>query len=134
MTAPVAVGSAAWRARAWVMLALAIVLLNTGNLVLDLSFKGRPLSLALFLSPGFAVAIGCLAVSFFCYVRALARLPLAVAYPVMVGLSLLIVAVIGYLWRGADLNLVQLLGMLIVFAGVTLISSASRNSAEREVS
>lgn len=120
-------------AAAWGLLAIAILLLNAGNITLDLTFKNQPLSMAMFLKPGFLFAIACLGASFFIYVRALAALPLAVAYPVMVGVSLLIVAVVGTLWFDVTLGLAQLAGIATVFAGVTLISTSSRASAAERV-
>jgi multidrug transporter EmrE-like cation transporter len=94
---------------------------------------GQPLVLDMFFRPGFVVAVGCLGISFFIYVKVLATLPLAVAYPVMVGVSLLIVAAVGYFWFGIDLSPGQLAGIGIVFAGVTLISRSSRTSVQERV-
>lgn len=118
---------------AWALMAVAIVLLNIGNIALEATFKHQQLAIAMFFKPGFILAIGCLGVSFFLYVKALARLPLAVAYPVMVGVSLLIVAAVGYIWFDVDLNAAQLAGIITVFAGVTLISRSSRASAQEGV-
>jgi multidrug transporter EmrE-like cation transporter len=76
----------------------------------------------------FILAIASLGCAFLFYVRSLARLPLAVAYPVMVGLSMIIVAVANYWWLGAPLEAPQLLGILILFLGIVLISTTSRSS------
>jgi multidrug transporter EmrE-like cation transporter len=116
------------RIRGWMSLAVAIALLNTGNIALDMAVKERPLDLQLFLTPAFPLAIGCLGAAFFCYVRALSVLPLGVAYPVMVGVSLVVVAIASFIWLNVPLNALQLAGILAVFAGVTLVSRASRQS------
>jgi multidrug transporter EmrE-like cation transporter len=113
---------------AWGNLLVAIVLLNGGNLLLDSVAKGAGFTLELFLSPVFVLAIACLGLAFLFYVRSLARLPLAVAYPVMVGLSMIIVAVANYCWLGAPLAPLQLLGILVLFLGIVLISTTSRSS------
>jgi multidrug transporter EmrE-like cation transporter len=113
---------------AWGNLLVAIVLLNGGNLLLDSVAKGAGITLDLFLSPVFVLAIACLGLAFLFYVRSLARLPLAVAYPVMVGLSTIIVAVANYCWLGAPLAPLQLLGILVLFLGIVLISTTSRSS------
>ena len=67
--------------------------------------RHRPSSFA---SPIFFLAIACLGLAFLFYVRSLARLPLAVAYPVMVGVSLIVVAIANYYWLGTNLAPTQL--------------------------
>jgi multidrug transporter EmrE-like cation transporter len=114
--------------RAWLALAVAIVLLNAGNIALDMAVKEQPLDLQLFLTPAFPLAIGCLGAAFFCYVRALSVLPLGVAYPVMVGVSMVVVAIASFIWLNVPLNALQLAGILAVFAGVTLVSRESRQT------
>lgn len=108
---------------AWLNLAVAIALLNIGNLVLDGVAKAAGVSLTLFISPAFLTAIACLGLAFLFYVRALARLPLAVAYPVMVGISLIIVAAANHYWHH-PLAAIQLAGVPLLFGGVVLISTA----------
>ncbi len=122
---------AAGRTRAWLLMAVAIVLLNAGNLILDVTFKNRPVSPEMFFDLGFIAAVACLGASFFVYVKALASLPLAVAYPVMVGISLIIVAVVGWIWLEVALDARHVAGIVAVFVGVTLISRSTRTSAER---
>ena len=111
---------------AWSCLAAAIVVLNAGNLLLDRVAKAAGVSLELFLSPTFLLAIGCLGLAFVLYVRSLARLPLAVAYPVMVGVSMIVVAVANHLWGAAPLSVMQMAGVLALFSGVAIISTAPR--------
>ncbi len=55
------------------------------------------------------------------YALALARIPLSVAYPVMVAGSLLIVALSSALYLGESITLIQLLGMGLLLAAVVLI-------------
>ena len=112
---------------AWASLALAIVLLNAGNLLLDEVAKASGVELALFLSPRFLAAMGCLGLAFVFYVRSLAQLPLAVAYPVMVGVSMIVVAVANHYWHH-PLTMVQLAGVGLLFLGVVLISAKSRST------
>jgi multidrug transporter EmrE-like cation transporter len=119
------------RMRPWLLMSIAIILLNAGNLILDVTFKHRAISLEMFFDVRFVAAIACLGASFFAYVKALASLPLAVAYPVMVGVSLIIVAAVGWFWLGVALDARHLAGILAVFAGVTLIARSTPTSAER---
>ena len=53
--------------------------------------------------------------------------PLAVAYPVMVGVSMIVVAVANHYWHH-PLTMVQLGGVGLLFLGVVLISAASRST------
>lgn len=116
--------------RAWILLAIAITFLNAGNLILETVYSGRHLSLQMFLEPGLFAALLFLGVSFGFYSRALAVLPLAVAYPVMVGTTLLVIGVTGLLWFDVKLEAVQVVGMAVVFVGVTLISRKSKGAPE----
>lgn len=109
----------------WLNLAVAIVLLNGGNLLLDHVAKGAGITLDLFFSFGFVLAIACLGFAFLFYVRSLAKLPLAVAYPAMVGLSMIIVAIANHMWGAAALSPVQVGGAIVLFLGVVLISTSS---------
>ena len=114
---------------AWGNLAVAIALLNGGNLLLDSTAKDAGITLDLFLSPVFVLAIASLGLAFLFYVRSLAQLKLAVAYPVMVGLSMIIVAVANHFWLGPPLTLPQLLGILVLFLGIVLISTTTSRSS-----
>lgn len=108
---------------AWFNLAVAILLLNSGNLLLDHVAKGARITPAMFFSIGFIVAIACLGSAFLFYVRSLAKLPLAVAYPVMVGLSMIIVAIANHFWGTRALSSAQVTGAVVLFFGVVLIST-----------
>ena len=46
----------------------------------------------------------------------------------MVGLSMIIVAVANNWWLGTPLGALQLLGILVLFLGIVLISTTSRSS------
>lgn len=111
---------------AWLSLVMAIVFINSGNLLLDETSKSLGFSWELFFSLRFALSITFLGLAFVFYVRSLSRLPLAVAYPIMVGVSLIIVAVANHLLYGVILAPVQVLGMTLLFMGVVLISSTGR--------
>jgi multidrug transporter EmrE-like cation transporter len=115
------------RVGAWISLAVAIGLLNGGNLLLDHVAKSNAVGPSLFLSPEFVAAIGCLGLAFLFYVRSLSKLALAVAYPVMVGASMIVVAVAGHYWH-QPLAPLQLLGVLLLFGGVLVISTVRPSS------
>lgn len=111
----------------WINLAAAIVLLNVGNFTLDSVAKDLGVTRQLFSSPSFLLSIGCLGIAFLFYVRSLRHLALAVAYPVMVGLSLTAVALGNHYWLGAPLAPPQALGIIVLFGGVVLIASCSKS-------
>ena len=113
---------------AWFNLLVAVSLLNAGNLLLDNVAKKSGMAFHLFLSPAFFLALACLGSAFLFYVRSLARLPLAVAYPVMVGVSLIVIALANYYWLGTTLERTQVLGILVLFLGVVLVSTTPRSS------
>jgi multidrug transporter EmrE-like cation transporter len=113
---------------AWSNLIVAVSLLNAGNLLLDNVAKKSGMDFRLFLSPAFFLALACLGSAFIFYVRSLARLPLAVAYPVMVGVSLIVIALANYYWLGTTLERTQVLGILVLFLGVVLVSTTSHSS------
>jgi drug/metabolite transporter (DMT)-like permease len=46
----------------------------------------------------------------------------------MVGVSMVVVAIASFIWLNVPLNALQLAGILAVFAGVTLVSRASRQT------
>jgi len=116
---------------AWVFLIVAIALLNVGNLQLDETAKNDGLTLQTIFSLPFILALASLGSAFLFYVRALAQLPLAVAYPIMVGVTLVVVAVANYFLHASPLSFTQVFGLLMLFGGVALISTARRASAER---
>jgi multidrug transporter EmrE-like cation transporter len=116
---------------AWANLLLAIALLNGGNLLLDAVAKDACITLNFlltlqFLSAGFLAAIACLGLAFLFYVRSLAKLPLAVAYPVMVGVSMIVVAVANHVWGASALSVLQMAGVAVLFLGVLLVSTSPR--------
>jgi multidrug transporter EmrE-like cation transporter len=113
------------RRGAWALLVLTIVLLGGANVSLDLAAKHhRTFGFELLFSPQFIIGVVCLGVAFLCYVRALASLPLSVAYPVMTGMSIVISAVASVVWLDAPLSPLQVMGLIAVFLGVSLLSWA----------
>ncbi len=106
----------------WVCLALAIIFNNGANFLLKALSDEVGASIGLFFSLDFIIAAGCYGVGFLAYVKALAGLPLSLAYPVLVGGSLLAVAIAGAIGFGGAVSGLQIFGMALIFIGVTLIS------------
>ncbi len=114
----------------WFILGLYSVLLTVGqamfklaSLQLGSSFKA-PIELAkdLFSTPIFLA--GCLvyALSTIIWVGLLTRLPLSEAYPLVIGLSIILTTSLGIMIFNETLTLDKILGLLVIFAGVKILS------------
>ena len=110
---------------AWLWLIIAVALNNQGNFLLRAVSEEAGISPALFLSGRFILAALSFGLGFFCYVKALSRLSLSVAYPVLVGATMIFVAGASYLNFDTPLTVVQLGGVILVLLGVTLVSASS---------
>ena len=60
-------------------------------------------------------------VSFLVWLFIVTRLPLTIAYPVAIGLSLIAVTIGSVAWLGEPLSAIRIIGALLVVAGITLI-------------
>ncbi len=112
----------------WLWLLTAVALNNLGNFLLQAVSEEAGISPALFLSSQFVLATISFGLGFFFYVRALSRLSLSVAYPVLVGTTMIVVAVASYLWLDAPLTAGQVAGTVLVLLGVTLVSMSSNTN------
>jgi multidrug transporter EmrE-like cation transporter len=115
--------TAAWSA--WLWLFVAVVANNQGNFLLRAVSEEAGVSPALFLSGRFVLATVSFGLGFFFYIKALSRLSLSAAYPVLVGTTMIVVAVASYLRFDTPLTVQQLAGTLLVLLGVTLVSTAT---------
>ena len=68
-----------------------------------------------------AVGAALYAVSFLVWLVIVTRLPLTVAYPVAIGLSLVAVTIGAVVWLGEPLSAIRMLGAALVLAGIALI-------------
>jgi multidrug transporter EmrE-like cation transporter len=111
---------------AWLWLLVAIALNNVGNFLLRAVSEAAGISPALFLSGRFALAVVSFGLGFFFYVKVLSRLSLSVAYPVMVGTTMIVVAVASYWQIDTPLTVGQIAGTVLVLIGVTLVSAEAK--------
>jgi multidrug transporter EmrE-like cation transporter len=81
----------------------------------DGSWLGRPL-----LVPAAGAVL--YATSFLLWLAVVARMPLTVAYPVAIGLTLLAITAGAVHWLGETLTASHLAGALLVLAGIVLLS------------
>jgi multidrug transporter EmrE-like cation transporter len=76
----------------------------------------------LLLSAGFALYV----ISFLVWIRILARMPLSIAYPIAIGLTLAFSTSGAALLLGERFGIVRIAGILLIFAGCILVSLEKR--------
>lgn len=114
--------AAAARRRAWWWLAAAIACNNAGNALVKAASHGTDGGLAVFITPDFAAGAGLFALGFVTYARALAALPLALAYATLIATSILAASLTGSLAFGEALGLRQVLGLILIVAGLLALT------------
>lgn len=106
----------------YVLLAVSILLGVAGQMLLK-SGAGSASLYEQFLAPQSIVGLGVYFVSALCYMYALRKLQVSVAFP-MVSFSYVLVAVLAWWLHGEALGWGKLAGVVLVCAGVALISRA----------
>jgi multidrug transporter EmrE-like cation transporter len=109
----------------WLWLLAAVALNNLGNFLLRAVSEEAGISPALFLSGQFVLAAASFGLAFFFYIKALSRLSLSVAYPVLVGATMIVVAAASYLQFDTPLTVRQFAGTILVLLGVVLVSATT---------
>lgn len=115
----------AGRTAAWLSLIVGCLFSNAANITLAFANQGIGMSIDAVVSVWFILSLAMYGVAFVLYSRSLSRIPLSVAYPIFVGASLILVSLASFIWLDYPMSLLQLLGMSLVFLGITLVSSAA---------
>ena len=115
----------------WLWLVATIALNCEANIMLREVSAKIGITPALFSSGPFLLATASMGLAFVFYVMALSRLSLSVAYPVLVGTTMIVIALASYLRLDAPLTVRQLAGTVLVLAGVVLVSAASGDKPRR---
>lgn len=110
---------------AWIWLSLAIVGSSGGNLLLKFASQRGTTGFETFLSVPFLVGAALFGGGLMCYMRALRTLPLAVAYPTVVGASILVISAMAMVFFKERLTTSYVFGVILIFAGLVLLT---RNS------
>lgn len=121
----------AGRPAAWLSLFVGCGFSNAANITLAFANRGVGLSIDAVVSVWFILSLTMYGVAFILYSRSLSRIPLSVAYPIFVGASLILVSLASYVWLDYPMSLLQMFGLMLVFLGVTLVSSASDTPSPR---
>ncbi|MDG7000076.1 MAG: hypothetical protein JRN15_13295 [Nitrososphaerota archaeon] len=108
--------------KAWGFLMVAIAFNIMGNLLMKYA-ASRPFShrLEVFFSWGFLVGGFFFGLNLLAYTQAQVRMPISLAYPVLVGMSVVGVAFGAYYYFGEDIGIKKLIGMGFIILGIVLI-------------
>ncbi len=114
--------------REYLFLVVALLLNAAANILVkmaatraDSAEEGISGAMGLYLSPWFIAGITCFGLNLLSYTMALKQIPLVVAYPIMVGTGYLIMVIVSRPLLGETFTWVQLVGAVLILAGLILI-------------
>jgi small multidrug resistance pump len=107
----------------YVALGAGILLGVVGQVLLKSGAAGETL-LQQFLSPQSIIGLGLYFAAALCYMYALRRIPVSVAFP-SVALSYVLVALLGYWLFNEPMSMPKVAGIILVCAGVILITRSA---------
>jgi spermidine export protein MdtJ len=123
--------------REYLFLCVALALNAIANILIKLAATktgsggdGVTGALALYLSPWFIGGITCFGLNLMAYSLALQKIPLTVAYPIMVGSGYVIMVLVSRSFLGETLTWVQMIGAVLILAGLVLILPRSDRIAD----
>jgi small multidrug resistance pump len=113
---------------AWGLVILAAINNSIGSLLLK---KSRLVAsdsslIGLLFSPWFIVGLLFYATNVVIFAKALDKLPVSIAYPVLAGVGFGLIAIAGSIFFSERLGFNQWLGMGLILAGVIVVSSSDR--------
>ena len=101
-------------------LVVAILVGVAGQITLKSAAEGAPTVIAQFLNPLTIIGLGVYLISALCYILALKKIPVSIAFP-SVSVSYVVVAVVAHVLWNEPLGWPQLAGILLIGSGVLLI-------------
>jgi quaternary ammonium compound-resistance protein SugE len=105
----------------WVWLLLAVVCSNLGNLAVKSASGKVAVSLTGYLCPSFLAGGAALGLGLLFYARALAALPLAVAYPVLVGATATGTTMIALFIYHERVSFMNVAGIALILGGMVCL-------------
>lgn len=114
---------------AWIWLGLSIIGSSGGNVLMKYASQEGPASLAVFFSAPFISGGMLFAAGLYCYMRALHTLPLAVAYPTVVGTSIVAISAMAIMFFGERITVTHVIGVILIFAGLVLLTRGGATAA-----
>lgn len=113
----------------WLALTVAILLNTAGNfLIKRFSLTAEIDGPLAFLNPWFIVGIAFFGANVFFYSRALKDIPLVVAYPILIGISVSLVAILAGLVLKERFGMTHAAGLVLVVLGVSCLALAEWRS------
>lgn len=110
----------------WLTLAAAIVFNVLGNVFIKRFSLSSEINSSLdYLNLQFLLGAFFFAVGLLLYTRALKEVPLTLAYPVMVGVSLTAISLLAIFWLGEQFTVRVLVGSALVIGGIAVLSQAA---------
>ncbi len=106
---------------AWFWLCLAVLGNAGGNVLLKYASQNGTAFLDVYFSAPFIFGGMLFGGGLICYMRALAGMPLAVAYLSVVGLSIIAITTLAMVLFGEQLNVEKVVGVVLIFAGVACL-------------
>jgi len=114
--------------REYLFLVVALLLNASANILVKLAAvrtgnggSGLAGALAVYLSPWFIGGLACFGFNLMAYSLALQKIPLVVAYPIMVGTGYLIMVLVSRLVLDETMTWLQVAGAVLILAGLALI-------------
>jgi len=114
--------------REYLFLVVALLLNASANILVKMAATraggggtGLAGALAVYLSPWFIGGLVCFGLNLMAYSLALQKIPLVVAYPIMVGSGYLIMVLVSRLLLGEVMTWLQMAGAVLILAGLVLI-------------
>jgi undecaprenyl phosphate-alpha-L-ara4N flippase subunit ArnE len=105
-------------------LVIAIICNSAANILMKRAAAQNAESfIGLYLNPYFIFGAIFFGINMIFYAKALQKIPLNLAYPVLVGLSLLSIVLFSIIFQGERVLLQQAMGMLLVVVGIYFILS-----------
>lgn len=114
-------------------LVVAVVLSNAANFVIASANHAIGMTIDAVLSVPLVISLALYGGAFVLYSRCLSRIPVSVAYPIFIGITLIFVAAASFIWFDHPLSVFQLAGLGLVFLGVFLVSTSTDSSGTFEV-
>jgi multidrug transporter EmrE-like cation transporter len=106
----------------WLLLVAAILLNSVANILLkkfsSTVVVASPLD---YLNPWFIAGLACFGINVLLYAKALEALPLGIAYPVLVGLSVLIVTLASTVMFRSPITPAHMLGTAMILGGAIIL-------------
>jgi multidrug transporter EmrE-like cation transporter len=110
----------------WLMLIGAVLFNTLGNLFIKQLSETKELhGIMNYIAPPFILGLGCFGANLVLYSRALKYIPIAVAYPILVGSTMSCIVLVAVSWFGEAFGVAHALGMTLVLSGIWILAHST---------